>query len=107
MDVCIIPFAKNEFNRSIYPLKVNEYLAAGKPVVMTSFADLPEFDGIVEIAESKEDFFLGIVRALALDSDEQRRVRQDFAQHHSWTYRAKDFSRVIESALYDRRNIQS
>jgi 3-deoxy-D-arabino-heptulosonate 7-phosphate (DAHP) synthase len=29
IDVAIIPFVKNEFTRNIYPLKINEYLAAG------------------------------------------------------------------------------
>jgi hypothetical protein len=28
----------NEVNKNIYPLKINEYLAVGVPVVMTAFA---------------------------------------------------------------------
>jgi glycosyltransferase involved in cell wall biosynthesis len=107
MDVCIIPFAKNEFNRSIYPLKVNEYFAAGKPVVMTTFADLPEFDGVAEVADDKEAFLNAIVRAHTLDSDDQRVLRQDFAQYQSWTYRAKELARVIEAALSERKGLQS
>ncbi len=97
MDVCIIPFAKNEFNRSIYPLKVNEYLAAGKPVVMTDFAELPEFCGVVHTATTQEEFAELIALAVASDSDEHRMLRRDFAQYHSWTYRAKEFAAVIGS----------
>lgn len=97
MDVCIIPFAKNEFNRSVYPLKVNEYLAAGKPVVMTDFAELPEFFGVTLTATSPTEFAESITLAIASDSDEHRALRRDFAQYHSWTHRAKEFSTVLES----------
>lgn len=103
MDVCIIPFAKNEFNRSVYPLKVNEYLAAGKPVVMTDFAELPEFCGVVHSASTKEEFADLITLAIASDSDEHRMLRRDFAQYHSWTHRAKDLSSIIESQLRRKR----
>jgi len=55
-DIGIIPFVKSPFTKKIYPLKINEYLAMGKPVVMTSFAKLPEFDSIVKTADSPEEF---------------------------------------------------
>jgi glycosyltransferase involved in cell wall biosynthesis len=104
MDVCIIPFSKNEFNRSVYPLKVNEYLAAGKPIVMTPFAELPEFNGIVHTAETKEEFSAAITLAYSSDSDEQRMLRRDFAQYHSWSHRAKEFAAHIDSVPHKQRN---
>jgi glycosyltransferase involved in cell wall biosynthesis len=39
-DVAILPFARNEATRFISPTKTPEYLAAGKPVVSTSIADV-------------------------------------------------------------------
>src|SRR5690606_26999899 len=39
IDCAIIPFLCNELTKSIYPLKINEYLAAGRPVVSTSFSE--------------------------------------------------------------------
>ncbi|RZJ86008.1 MAG: glycosyltransferase, partial [Chryseobacterium sp.] len=43
-DVCIIPFKKDEFSSTIFPLKLFEYLGSGKPVVATNFnEDLSEF----------------------------------------------------------------
>ena len=38
-DCCIIPYKINTLTASIYPLKINEYLAAGKPVVSTNFSN--------------------------------------------------------------------
>lgn len=53
LDVLIIPFVKNEAMHAVYPLKLNEYLAVGKPVVSTSFSpDLVEFSSVVTLADS-------------------------------------------------------
>jgi glycosyltransferase involved in cell wall biosynthesis len=103
MDVCLIPFALNDFNRSIYPLKVNEYLAAGKPVVMTRFAHLPEFGGIVLTADSAASFHALMEQALASDSHDLQVLRQEFARYQSWTERAKDFSNALKYALQKQR----
>lgn len=102
MDICMIPFAKNEFNRSVYPMKVNEYLAAGKPVVMTGFADLPEFTNIVHIADTAEEFQSSLKDGLASDSIEQKKIRQDFAKYQSWSKRAADLSEFIETSFLQR-----
>ena len=41
-DVALLPFARNESTRFISPTKTPEYLAAGRPVVSTSIADVVE-----------------------------------------------------------------
>ncbi|MGO8056082.1 glycosyltransferase, partial [Rhizobium leguminosarum] len=38
-DCVLIPFRKNTLTKSIYPLKINEYLAAGKAVIATHFSE--------------------------------------------------------------------
>ena len=37
-DVCLIPYRRSPLTRGISPLKMNEYLAAGRPVVSTDFS---------------------------------------------------------------------
>jgi glycosyltransferase involved in cell wall biosynthesis len=41
-NVCWLPLADSGANRGRYPLKLNDYMAAGRPVVATAVGDVPE-----------------------------------------------------------------
>lgn len=101
-SVGIIPFVKNKFTRGIYPLKINEYLAAGIPVVLTDFGLLDEFQEISSITKSKEEFLAALEHQIATDSAEKRQARRDFARGNSWKARADVFSSEIEKVEHER-----
>ncbi len=94
-DVGIIPYIVNEVNKNIYPLKINEFLAVGVPVVMTPFADLKDFVGLVNVATDKDDFVWQLREATRSDSPESIRRRIDFASQNSWEERAQSFAEII------------
>lgn len=91
-DVCLIPFVKNELTKGIYPLKINEYLAAGKPVVTTRFADLSDFETVVSIADDN-DAFIKLVQTNFLETDTTQ--LKHFAVQNSWTERGQQFSNLV------------
>lgn len=92
MDCTIIPFRRNGFTKSIYPLKINEYLAAGRPVVVTPFSDeMDDFRGIVEIADTAEGFVKAIKSALTSNTPEKEAQRMQYAKSNSWEQRTKKF----------------
>lgn len=94
-DVCLIPFVKTQLTEAIYPLKINEYLAMGKPVVTTHFSDLSDFKKVAEIAESKEDFLKAIKRSIRYNSRLKVQDRIEFAKGNSWENRAQEFAEAI------------
>jgi UDP-galactopyranose mutase len=66
-DVAILPFARNDATRFISPTKTPEYLAAGKPVVSTSIADVVQPYGnerLARIADTPDEFIDAIRAAL-------------------------------------------
>lgn len=93
----LIPFAKNDFNKGIYPLKINEYLAAGIPVVSTNFSYLDEFKDIISIAETKEEFKSFVEDELLNDSIEKKNTRVKVAKQNSWEHRVDQISDIINS----------
>jgi glycosyltransferase involved in cell wall biosynthesis len=95
-DAGIIPYANNELTRSIFPMKVYEYLAAGLPVVATelpALADVPE----VLVAHDAAEMARLLERELAGDSPELRARRSAAAAAHSWEQRLREIGGAIEA----------
>jgi len=98
-DVGLIPYLCTEYTKNIYPLKINEYLSVGVPVVLTSFAHLPEFDGVANFTISKEEFCHAIKSEISSDNEEQIMKRIEYAKSTSWESRAVDFENIIDDFL--------
>ncbi|MCF0055780.1 glycosyltransferase [Dyadobacter sp. CY356] len=100
-DVALIPFQKDEVSNSIFPLKLFEYLGAGKPVVAIDFnPDLNEFTkGYVEFCSSPDHFSEAINTALRSDNDELRAERVAVAADNTWDNRINKISDVIYNTL--------
>jgi glycosyltransferase involved in cell wall biosynthesis len=95
-DAGLIPYAVNDLTRSIFPMKVYEYLAAGLPVVATP---LPALDGVPEVqrAPDAEGIAALLDRALASDSAQRRRERSQAAAEHSWEHRLGEIAAALEA----------
>jgi glycosyltransferase involved in cell wall biosynthesis len=101
MSAAMIPFVCNEHTYTIYPLKINEYLAAGLPVVSTPFSILNDFDGVVELAASPADFAQALRRALADTGEPRIEERISMGKTNSWKKRAEEFEVVIGQLVQD------
>ncbi len=97
MDVGVIPFRVTPFTRNIYPLKLNEYLAAGRPVVTTPFAPLGDAAPYVYTASDADLFSRALDHALCDRGQAIRARRIGFARHNTWAARASAFASIIES----------
>lgn len=98
MDCVLIPFLCNTLTFSIYPLKINEYLAAGKPVISTSFSDdIRTFADCIYLAENDEQFLRQIEVALAENNPELVLNRTEVANSNTWEARIKQLWQEIGS----------
>lgn len=100
-DCVLIPFKCNVLTKSIYPLKINEYLAAGKPVIATNFSeDIKTFDRVAYIAESYDDFLKLLKVSIDEDSEQRKRERIEEASRNTWENRVSGFWNVIGEATH-------
>ena len=93
-DVCMIPYQINSYTQGVFPLKVWEYLAAGKPVVSTPLPALSEYTEWISLAGQVEPFAQALLAAnTSADGSsnaERIRARVQEASQHSWEKRAAE-----------------
>lgn len=99
-DVCVLPWVtNNEFVNYGSAIKVREYLATGKPVVITPLYEYEELDGILRIARGY-DHFIELIEQALKDQDMAAKVqRQATVTNSTWDIRTEQVSQLIEEKL--------
>lgn len=92
-DVCINPQVINEITAGNYPLKVDEYLAMGRPVVATHTRAMEMFAPYAYLGRGPTDWLPLLERALAEAGPAPAADRIAFARSHTWA--------ASTQALYD------
>jgi GT2 family glycosyltransferase/glycosyltransferase involved in cell wall biosynthesis len=97
-DVCTIPFIINELTSCTNPVKVYEYLSAGKPVVATRMPELEAISDQVYLADGAPQFVAQLECALEdARSGQQAAARSAWASEHTWQARASVLSAAVAS----------
>ena len=94
-DVCINPQLVNQLTIGNYPLKVDEYLAMGKPVVATRTRAMSLFEPYTYLASQPEDYPVLIEKALEENTLQRQRERIAFAGTHTWESSVEALSQYI------------
>jgi len=98
-DVCINPQIKNEITKGNYPLKIDEYLAMGKPVVATRTEAMRMFEPYAYLSDSPLEFVSLMQKALAENDNLLANARKSFAGTHTWEKSLEELSKVINKHL--------
>jgi len=86
LDVCLMPYEINDYTNFIYPLKLHEYLATGRPVVARSIDALVPFGDVVHLADTVDEWQQALVTALDPQANTGPAVagRQARAREYDW-----------------------
>jgi glycosyltransferase involved in cell wall biosynthesis len=99
MDVCVLPWRQaNTFTSYGSAIKVREYLATGKPVVISPLYEYLKTPG-VRIYRSRDDFIAAVESALQEDTPSARCLRQAVVRNCTWDVRARDVGKLIAKCL--------
>ena len=98
-DVGLCPYLANAYTRNVFPLKVYEYLAAGKPVVATGTPSLRGMGPHVVVADGRAAALAEIDAALGRSTDEDRSRRMALAKGNTWDVRTTRLLELIDAEL--------
>ena len=95
-DLCMIPYRANRYNESSFPLKFWEFMATGKPIVVTGLPELKVYQNMIGYAKKKKDFIQKIDKQLE-SSKLKAKDRKLEAKKHSWDKRLNGILKIIKS----------
>lgn len=106
-DVCLSPFKAGAVRRAVNPLKIYEYLAAGRPVVSTPLESLRDEPIAREIrfAEAASDYVAAVRAVLAEEAGEGSEARADARRAAVRPYTWEALSQRVESILDEMETI--
>jgi glycosyltransferase involved in cell wall biosynthesis len=102
-DVCVLPWRENNvFTSYGSAIKVREYLATGKPVVISPLYEYLQTPGL-RFYRGPDEFIAQIEAALQEDSPSLAAQRQTMVKDGTWDQRASQLAALINSLLRGQR----
>jgi glycosyltransferase involved in cell wall biosynthesis len=99
-DLGIIPFQCSREIDAVNPIKLYEYLAAGLPVLTSRFTEMNDFGDLVSMYNNESECAMTAKELLSRPpSEEDTRRRKEFAAGHCWSFKGKEFVRVVQEVL--------
>jgi glycosyltransferase involved in cell wall biosynthesis len=99
-DVCVLPWeTEQSFTSYGSAIKVREYLATGKPVVISPLPEYEPMRDVLRIARTRDDFIRLVEEALHDHDPTDAKRRQAAVASGTWDARAEWVSNLIETVL--------
>ena len=95
-DALIMPFIVNDLILSVNPVKLYEYIFAGKPVITCNYKEINQFEKFV-YAYNNDDEFLQFINELMIGNLQvkSKEKRINFLNSNSWKQRSLEISKII------------
>jgi GT2 family glycosyltransferase len=94
-EICIIPFIKSKITDAVSPVKLFEYMAAGKPIITAGLLEAKNYDNVFS-SETHEEFIENLDKAIRLkDDDNFKQEVYKMAHLNTWDARIETLIKRI------------
>jgi len=94
-DVLIMPYANLPVTRAMQPLKLKEYLATGKPVVVNRLPSTDEWSDCMDVACTPDDFCGRLIQRLQTGLPDHQKLARQRLRQESWHAKAQQFETAL------------
>jgi glycosyltransferase involved in cell wall biosynthesis len=91
--VLIMPYADLPVTRAMQPLKLKEYLATGKPVVVRDLPATREWADCLDLADTPASFAQAVLTRIEKQLPEEQRAARESLSGETWAEKARWFER--------------
>lgn len=100
-DVLLMPYADLPVTRAMQPLKMKEYLATGKPVVVSRLPAVEEWHDCLDICHTPEDFADTVLQRIESDVPTDQYIARQRLQSESWKSKAVELRRCLPVTCHE------
>jgi glycosyltransferase involved in cell wall biosynthesis len=93
--VLVMPYADLPVTRAMQPLKLKEYLATGRPVVVRELPSTRDWSDALDLASTPETFSAAVRRRIDTDLPAGQRAARARLTSESWAAKARAFEQWI------------
>jgi GT2 family glycosyltransferase/glycosyltransferase involved in cell wall biosynthesis len=104
-DACMIPFKVYNLTLATNPVKIYEYMSAGKPVISTRLPEVELMSEYVYIADNASGFKAKIECALSEDKEKMGPPRKEFARSNTWRSRYETLVETLTTLFYPKISV--
>ena len=94
-DVAMIPVVLNDYTHAMFPMKLFEYLAAGKRIVSTNIDSLKNYSDHVLLSSSYDEFLVNVEKVLFEGNDIGLNDRLALAKKNTYKTRTEKMLAII------------
>jgi GT2 family glycosyltransferase len=95
LDVCLVPHLITDFTQSLDPLKLYEYLAAGRPIVATALGNSPDLQPHIALGTTAAQLVEQAEREIVTNSPARVAARRAVVAHATWSSRAATIEALL------------
>ncbi|MEK6675356.1 MAG: glycosyltransferase [Planctomycetota bacterium] len=96
----LLPFTRHEMTRSINPIKMYEYLAAGLPILSTPLPEAERFRGPVRFGETAREFAEACDAVLEAPQESRGKTISDYVEIETWESKVAELGKLVHGKTH-------
>lgn len=106
-DVLMMPYADLPVTRAMQPLKMKEYLATGRPVVVSQLPATNDWADCMDVTDNADDFADRVIQRIQTGIPDQQQLKRQRLENESWSAKAQNLEAFLKPNASNKEHTSS